>query len=395
MKRRGFLGKVTGGGISLGLVATGAAETSAEENLVRTPAVVMAPRNDGAEVIWAVSRLAKGVVEWQGEEGDTGEASCNDFGLVPQGEQILRVRLSGLKAGKEYRVRAITTADEERVESKWKRFRALDPAKAESSFVVWNDTHQNEETLKQLREKTPQSDFLLWNGDTCNDWHQQADLIPTLLHPAGGDVSEGHPLMLVWGNHDVRGKWAFELPDMVATPSGKAYYAFRNGPVAAVCLHTGEDKPDDHPSFGGRVAFEELRKQQAEWLRAVLAEPAMRDAPYRVVFCHIPLRWTTEREIAREDYGNGNYDSYSRMSRDHWHEPLVAWGAQVVISGHMHQVAAIPGNEDFPYAQLGGGGPQLDRATWIEGQANGSALTLTVKGLNGKPQAAMTFPPLS
>lgn len=281
------------------------------------------------------------------------------------------------------------------MEGEWKRFRTLDPKKASSSFVVWNDTHQNEETLKQLDEKTPESDFLLWNGDTCNDWHQQEDLIPTLLHPAGGDPSKGHPLLLVWGNHDVRGKWAFELPDLVATPSGKAYYAFRSGPVAVVCLHTGEDKPDDHPSFGGRVAFEVLRKQQAEWLREVLAEPAMRDAPYRVVFCHIPLRWITEREIAREDYGNGNYDSYSRMSRDHWHDPLVAWGAQVVISGHMHQVAAIPANDDFPYAQLVGGGPQLDRATWIEGEATGTALILTVKGLDGQSQAEMIFRPLS
>lgn len=398
MKRRGFIEKVAGGGVGLGFVsaASGRDEVAADSvNLVRTPAVVMALRSDGAEVVWAVSRLAKGVVQWQGEEGDAGEASCNDFGLVPQGEQVLRVRLSGLKSGKEYLVRAVTTAGEDRVEGDWKSFRTLDPAKATASFVVWNDTHQNEETLKQLHEKTPASDFLLWNGDICNDWHKQEALIPTVLHPAGGDVSKDHPLMMVWGNHDVRGQWAFKLPDVVATPSGKAYYAFRNGPVAVVCLHTGEDKPDAHPSFGGRVAFEELRERQAEWLREVLAEPAMRDAPYRVVFCHIPLRWTKEQVIAAEDYGNGNYDSYSRMSREHWHDLLVAWGAQVVISGHMHQVAALPANDEFPYAQLVGGGPQPERATWIEGQADGTALTLVAKGLDGERRAEMTFPPLS
>jgi len=66
---------------------------------------------------------------------------------------------------------------------------------------------------------------------------------------------------------------------------------------------------------------------------------------YKVVICHIPLRWTDETRV---DYDNGGYDSFSRMSRDQWHDAFVAWGAQVVISGHMHESAWLPSTEEFP-----------------------------------------------
>ena len=398
MKRRGFLGKVAGGavagtaGISAAPEAAGATESLP---LVMTPAVIMAPRPDGAEVVWAVSRLARGRVEWKGEDGSSGTAGADRFGFVPQGDEILRVKLSGLKPGVRYTLRAVTdsTDGKEHIEGPWKKFRTLDPVAKETRFVIWNDTHQNNETIRQLHAATTPGDFLLWNGDTCNDWHQEEWLVPTLLHPGGQDVSEDRPLLLVWGNHDVRGQWAFRVPEMVATPEGRPFYAFRSGPVAVVCLHTGEDKPDAHPSFGGRVAFEKLRKEQGEWLKEITARPEFRDAPYRVVFCHIPLRWTTE--VPDAGYEKGGYDAFSRFSREAWHEALVAWKAQVIVSGHTHSPAWIPGTADFPYAQLVGGGPQPERATWIEAKADASVLSFLMKNLKGEVVQQAEFKPLA
>ncbi len=395
MKRRGFLGTVTGGAMAGVAGAASAQEKKEDSALVKTPAVVMAPRADGVEVVWAVSRLSRGRVEWKGEDGSGGTAGADRFGFVPQGDEILRVKVTGLKPGGSYTLRAITdSADgKEHVEGPWKKFRTLDPSARETRFVIWNDTHQNAETLKQLHSATPPGDFLLWNGDTCNDWHQKDWLVPTLLHPGGQDVSEGRPLLLVWGNHDVRGKWAFKVPEMIATPDGRPFYAFRSGPVAVVCLHTGEDKPDDHPSFGGRVAFEKLRKEQGEWLKEVIARPEFRDAPYRVAFCHIPLRWT--QEVADAGYEKGGYDAFSRFSREAWHDALVAWKAQVIVSGHTHRPAWIPGTAEFPYAQLVGGGPQPERATWIEGRADGNALVFEMRNLKGEVIEKAEFKPLA
>jgi hypothetical protein len=277
-----------------------------------------------------------------------------------------------------------------REESAWREFRTLDPRAPRTQFAVWNDTHMNQPTLAKLHAATPaETDFLLWNGDICNDWHQESALVPTLLHPAGTDFTARRPLAFVWGNHDLRGPYGYQLPNFAVSPQGRSYYAFRSGPVAVVCLNTGEDKADDHPSFQGRVACEPLRQEQAEWLRStVLTDPELRDAPYRVVFCHIPLRWKIEDEPGR------TYDSYSRRSRDRWHEALVAWRAQVIISGHMHEAHFLEGTPAFPYAQLVGGGPKPEIATVIEGDADAERLQLTLKNLDGKTLARPTFKPI-
>lgn len=398
MKRRGFLGSVTGGVVAGAAGLTRAAETEvaaastpAAGALVITPAVHMAPRADGLEVVWAVSRLSLGWVEWKAADGSTGKAHEDAFGFVPQGDRIVRVRVSGLKPGAKYQLRAVTESGDAtpvREESPWKDFRTLDGKADSTKFVVWNDTHQHDDTIKRLHEVTPTADFLLWNGDTCNNWITEDLLVPTLLKPAGQDVTAGRPLLLTWGNHDVRGKWAFKMPDLIATPSDRPFYAFRSGPVAFICLHTGEDKPDDHPSFGGRVAFEPLRAQQAEWMKKVIEQPEFRNAPYRVVFCHIPLRWTQEKP---KDYAGGGYDDYSGFSRDAWHDVLVQWKTQIVISGHTHRTAWIPGTKEFPYAQLVGGGPKLEAATFIEGSADKAGLKFVMKNLDGKVLQEVAF----
>ena len=76
MKRRGFLGKVAGGAVAGAAGVTSAQDKAAETGqLMKTPAVIMAPRHDGAEVVWAVSKLSRGRVEWQGEDGSRGTAA--------------------------------------------------------------------------------------------------------------------------------------------------------------------------------------------------------------------------------------------------------------------------------------------------------------------------------
>lgn len=358
-------------------------------SLVASPPVVMAPRTDGVDVVWAVTAPARGWVEWRPVAGGSSApvriAGCDRYGFVPQGTATLRVRLAGLAPGSEVELRAVTeaTGDQRRHVSDWKRVRTLDPEADSASFVVWNDTHQHAETLALLDERSPRADVWVWNGDLGNNWEDPDEIIPTVLNPAGRDVSDGRPLVLSWGNHDVRGRWAYRLSEVVATADDAPYRALRFGPIAAVVLNTGEDKPDDHPSFGGRVAFAELRQRQAEWLAEQVRQPGFVDAPYRLVVCHIPLRWTEEPVLTAADYAAGEFDHYSRVSRDLWHDSLLAWGAQLVISGHTHAPALIPADAAHPYAQLVGGGPALDEATWISGVADAERLVVTVNRLDG------------
>jgi predicted phosphodiesterase len=388
------MGSMVGGLGAAGVAGGGGKGTDA---LVGTPVSIMAPRADGFDVVWGVSGLCLGRVEWQERGGEAGVARADAMGLTPQGDDVLRVRVGGLKPGSSYRIRAITeSADgDRREESEWKEVRTLDPAAPGSRFVVWNDTHQNAETIRALAGRSPGGDFLIWNGDVCNDWHEESWLKPTVLDPAGCDITQDRPLVMVWGNHDVRGKWAWRLADFIATPEGRPYRAFRSGPVGVICLHTGEDKPDGHPGFGGRVAFDELRREQAGWLEKVIRSPGIRDAPYRVVFCHIPLRWKSEKNLQSGDYDRGYYDYYSKSSRDAWHDALVKWGAQVVVSGHTHEVAWVPASDEFTYAQITGGGPKLELATGVEGVAAGEGMSLTVRNLQGEKVHRADFKPLA
>lgn len=368
-------------------------DDAARRAVVTSAPVVMAPRSDGFEVVWGVSRLARGVLEWRrlddaGLAVESGVARAGAFGMVPQGDRVLRVRMSGFAPGDLVEVRTITDAiarPGSHHESAWKRVRVLDPTAAEARIAVWNDTHQHAATLRALDAATPAVDLLVWNGDLCNDWTDDDSFTATVLDPEGLDITAGRPLTIVVGNHDVRGTWAYRLEEYVATPEGRPYSAFRVGPIACVVLHTGEDKPDDHPTFEGRVAFEPLRALQAEWLREATARPEIRDAPYRLVFCHIPLRWTDESPV---DYERGGYDWYSRMSRDAWHDALVAWGAQLIVSGHTHEPALLDATPAFPYGQLVAGGPDRDpaspeAATWTEAVADASGLVVTSRDLDG------------
>ena len=392
MKRRQFFGTVTSG--LLAGTAGAAAQAAPTTSPVRTPLVVMAPRADGVDAVWGVNRLCTGRIEWESADGRRGASAADPYGFVPQGEHVLRVRVSGLTPGMTYRLRAVTrgAGDTAETTSAWKSVRTLNPTADATTFVVWNDTHIHDETIQRLHAITPPADFLVWNGDTCNDWTSSDLLVPTLLHPGGCDITDGRPLLLTFGNHDVRGPRAFEMPDVVATPSGRPFYAFRSGPLAAICLHTGEDKPDDHPSFRGRVAFDALRQEQADWLSDTIRQPAFRDAPYRVVFCHIPLRWLDE---GPQDYAATGFDRHSGRSRKAWHQSLVAWKAQVIVSGHTHRAAWLPPTAAFPYGQLVGGGPKLDAATWIHGTADARALTLQTNALDGVAGERVSLTPLA
>jgi hypothetical protein len=395
MKRRGFLAKSLGGVVASGLtLVQGQEEAVTSNGLMRTPVNLMAPRPDGITLVWAVNGLCRGWVEWKGE-GAEGKADMTPAGFVPQTDEVFQVDVNGLKPGGEYEVRAVVidVETEKREESAWKKFRTIDPKAAMTKFLIWNDTHENNATIQKLDDASPKADFFLWNGDTCNDWKEEAKLIPTLLHPGGRDITNGRPMLLNWGNHDGRGKFAYKVPSCIGMTDGRPFTAFRSGPVAAIFLHTGEDKPDDHPSFKGRVSFDKLRKEQAEWLKEVIERPEFKNAPYRVAFCHIPLRWLEEPETV--DYAGKGFDHYSRRSRDLWHNSLVKWKTQLVVSGHTHNSQWIPANDQFPYGQLVGGGPQLERARWIVGEADEKSLRFTVTDLTGAVTHEVKFEPVA
>ncbi len=353
----------------------------------------MEPCEDGFDVVWTVPCLCRGWVEIETSDDPQPRVFAHDgYGFIPQGTEYIRVPVSGLPPGTELRFRTVTESMADPSDSwtsDWRNLHTLDPAKTHTRFAVWSDTHSQDETIRKLDEITPRNlDFLAWNGDICNDWHEEDALAPTLLHPAGTDFTRGRPMLFNPGNHDVRGAWGFRLPQLVFRPGAKPYRAVRSGPAAVLFLNTGEDKPDNHPTFNGRVTFQTLREEQAQWLQQVIREPAIRDAPYRIVCCHLPLRWIVETK----EY---DYDRYSERSRVLWHESLVKWGAQLILSGHTHQFTYLPPDEKSPYAQVIGGGPNPETSTLLQAEADKKAFRLTALDLRKNIILQEQFPPLS
>lgn len=356
--------------------------------------VVSGPSPDAITILQPIQRHATGYLEYSLGDGAFQRVDAESAGLLPLETHVLKFRLPPLPPGKEVRYRIVAhtvgwirvrqfhhgevrTGEPKR--SDVRSFRTLDPSAPTTTFAVWNDTHENTETLKSLHSKTAalKPDFLLWNGDQTNDVHFEKDMAEQFLTPSGLAVADRWPLAYVRGNHDVRGPEAHRVPKFTGTPGDRFYYAFRSGPLAALVMDTGEDKPDDSPYFGGMAAFQPMQRRQLAWLKEIIKEPWFREAPFKVLFCHIPLYFTRDIFPTHRRWECHNF------CRDLWVPTLVEAGVQFIVSGHTHDFRWMPAKEGQPIAQLIGGGPQPRSATFIHGTATRELLKLTMSKLDG------------
>lgn len=329
----------------------------------------------------AVRAITTAWVEWGlGDKLDQ-RADGALHGMMPLNGRSHTFRLTGLKPGTRYSYRVaarvidfkgpykITAHPEAR--SPVYTFTTPDGgAGGKARFSIINDTHEKADTLSAmtgLLAKTP-ADLNFWNGDIFNDVKHDNQLVDQVLRPVNSLYSTSTPMQFVAGNHDVRGIHARNLDRFAPPPEGLRYYALRQGPVAFIVLDTGEDKPDDHQVYAGLNGFAAYRQTQAQWLAGAIKSPEWRSAPFRVAVLHIPL-WN---------------DGASLDSRAKWHSLLQEGRTDLTISGHIHRYSYTPPDTTHRYAQLVGGGPALESATFIHGAADSRSLSIRVLDHTGK-----------
>jgi len=356
---------------------------STGKTLITSPPVVQHPRAKSFGVSIAVSTLATAWVEYGFAKDDLPfTAVASHHGLIAADNQALHIRVNhseNLPTDKPIYYRVVAQPlgyqnayELERGQQQSTPIYALrlpNPNAQKIRVISINDIHGNTQTVRELHEQIEklQPDLLVWNGDTCNDFGADSAPEQILLNPAN-DLNLAwaatRPLLFSNGNHDVRGPRAREAvkcfvgcPESTERPYNQA---LRFGPLALITLDTGEDKPDHHPVFAGTAAYEPYRENQSTWLKEVLQQTAIKEAPFKVATAHIPLRGLEGQPdgTTLEDYAR-----YSGFGAKLWLPQLKAAGFAAVISGHTHKPRHDLPTPEMPVHQFVGGGPKPEQAT--------------------------------
>lgn len=300
-----------------------------------SPVVFITDAPDTYSVVWSTSDRATGYIEYtynneaykiyDSQSGNIRSDSKIHTVSVPRehldgneytvGSQRVREHLGyGADLGKSltsksYTLRAYTQGSD---------FCAL-------AFSDWHDQEGRAIATANAMQRQPDIFFIM--GDPVNMLNRIEDIEEAVLFAAGEITRSSCPAVYVRGNHETRGEYASHLIEHIGLSS--FYYTFSWGPLSAIVLDTAEDKPDDHPEYGGLAAFEPYENEQSEWLKNVSFDE---NAQYRLVLAHIP-------ELP-----------------EIWNESIDTLGTDIMISGHKHVSEIIGANAERNYPLIIDGG---------------------------------------
>ncbi len=220
------------------------------------------------------------------------------------------------------------------------------PEEDKVTFYVLNDVHGNQQIYENFLTRN-RYDFVVSNGDAVEVAEDFKAITEKFLSPFGRGTFHGKRLYFVRGNHETRGAAARSLKEYLALPGNRYYYTFTAGPVYAIVLDSGEDKPDHHEEYSGLVDFKSYKEEETKWLEQVLASEEYKAAPYHIAFIHMPLN----------SYLEQTEEDYLKTDETMWRSMLSEAGIDVVFSGHTHTAEVInPSEYDAVFPTVIGGG---------------------------------------
>ena len=222
---------------------------------------------------------------------------------------------------------------------------AFRPVTREDDLSVFMlcDTHSLiEEPVKTGGYFGEKLDALILNGDIpdhSGTTEHLLSIFAIVSRLTGGEI----PVIYARGNHDTRGEAALDFPRYVATDGGRLYYTFRLGPVWGVVLDCGEDKPDDHPEYGGMAHFDPYRAAQTGFLDGILSrageEFAAPGVKYRIAVCHV------RPDLYSDEYFAKHYRA--------WVARLNEMGIDLALHGHEHRRGFLPAGRETALGRIG------------------------------------------
>lgn len=250
-----------------------------------------------------------------------------------------RITATGLEPGRVYRYRIVgqnveddssaygtTYGVKKTIQANHFIVSTIDVGKETCRFSMVNDMHHNLAKFSALMKDVNRDncDFVVLNGDITSTSTSLDTTIRHTFEPIAVQCAS-MPVVYSRGNHEGRGREFYRLPWMCPTPTGEFYYLFRQGPVAAIVLDAGEDKPDSSSEYSGTAVYDEYRQVQLEWLKEIVKDPAFTSAPVKICIMHIPAI-------------NDRNSWYSQKWANKYFLPILnEAGIMAMFSGHHHK----------------------------------------------------------
>lgn len=275
-------------------------------------------------IVWTVNKPSVGWVELAPDDGTHFYQTerpkfFNAKNGIKQTSTVHAVHLKGLKGGTRYRYRVYSQEVLSHVG--WRviygnvaatsvygkqplEFQTSDHGRQAVNYAMVNDIHGKSDLLEKLVShcdlKT--TDMFLFNGDMVSIFNSEKEIFEGFMDKATELFASEIPMYYTRGNHETRGSFATAFQDYFSPKQEHIYYMFRQGPVCFVILDSGEDKPDSDLEYAGITVYDQYRTEQAEWLKGVLESKEYKEAPFKVVVCHIPPfgGWHGNEEVAEK-----------------------------------------------------------------------------------------------
>ena len=251
-------------------------------------------------------------------------------------------------------------------------FLTSDHSRQSVNFAMVNDIHGKSDLLEKLISHCDlkKTDMFLFNGDMVSIFNNEKEIFEGFMDKATELFASEIPMYYTRGNHETRGSFAIAFQDYFSPKQEHIYYMFRQGPVCFVILDSGEDKPDSDLEYAGITVYDQYRTEQAEWLKKVLESKEYKEAPFKVVVCHMPPfgGWHGEQEVAEKFIPLLNNAGVDLMLCGHLHrymrnEPKDGVRFPVIVNSNNTVLKAEAGVKELNIRILDMEGKEVDKLT--------------------------------
>ncbi len=216
--------------------------------------------------------------------------------------------------------------------------------------LTLSDWHTHTDLAKAAAANLGGYDALILLGDSAPGLTFPEEVVDYTLQFGSALTGGAMPILYTRGNHETRGREADALAGYLGID--RFYFTASLGDYNFIILDSGEDKPDDHPEYGGMTDYAQSRRDMVTWLETL-------DNPMH----NKTIALSHSDEICIEE------DLAAAA-----HEKLEALGVSLLVSGHTH-TSEFKAEHSYPTLIDGGINANGD------GSYVASMLTLTPAGI--------------